>query len=72
MYTRTRLDEAVTWLRAYLAAHGPTDSRTLKTAASTAGFTDERLLFRARLRAKVWSVKTIANATVWQLDEPTH
>lgn len=72
MYTRTRLDVAAAWLVNYLTDHGPTDSRTVKTAAHAAGWEDERLLFRARIRAKVWSVKTVANATVWQLTEPSH
>lgn len=69
MYTRTRVDVATAWLTAYLRAHGPTDSRLVKTAATAAGI-DERTVARARNRAKVWSVTYAGNATRWQLDEP--
>lgn len=70
MYTYSRVEAAHDWLLRYLAAHGPSDSRTVKQAAAAAGISDEHLLNRARKRAKVWSVKTRDNATQWQIDAP--
>lgn len=70
MYTYSRVEAAQVWLLQYLTVNGPTDSRTVKHAAAADGIMDEFLLNRARKRAKVWSVKTHANATVWQIHRP--
>jgi hypothetical protein len=68
----TGIDQAITWLRAYLTEHGPTPSKIVKDEGDLDEHSD-RMLKRAakRLGVVITPIPGTKNETTWSLPVPT-